>query len=61
MRIVAEEGWVVDRVVSEAEVQHQYSVGDWVRCLPQCCAERVATTVQTDIDAENYQWMTGPP
>jgi hypothetical protein len=58
MRGVAEgEG----RVGAEDEVQHQYSATEWAACLQECCAERVATTVQTDIDAENYQWMTGPP
>jgi hypothetical protein len=33
----------------------------WARRLRACCAAQVATTVQIDIDTENYQQKTGPP
>lgn len=33
----------------------------WGQRLQAYCAERVATTVPTDIDTENYQQRTGPP
>ena len=56
-----EGGWVVNRVVSEAEVVQQYSARNWTGYLRKCCAERVATTVRIDIDVENYQWKAGPP
>jgi hypothetical protein len=33
----------------------------WAQRLRVCCAARVATTVQIDIDTENNQQKTGPP
>ena len=58
--VVATE-WEGGPAVRESEVIQQDSTRYWGQRLQACCAERVATTEQTDIDTENYQQMTGPP
>ena len=56
--VVEEELGVAPVAWPEAEVMLQDSGGNlqWY-----CGDSQVATTVQTDIDTENYQRMAGPP
>ncbi len=63
-KIVVVGEWEADRIVIEAEMIQQYSAWRWKQeqqRLRGCCGALVATTVQTDIDIENYQTETGPP
>jgi hypothetical protein len=50
-----------DQSASEVEMIQKDSAKRWARRLRACCAAQVATTVQIDIDTENYQQKTGPP
>jgi hypothetical protein len=54
-------GWGRGQIASEVELLQTDSAKRWARRLRACCAAQVATTVQTDIDTENYQQKTGPP
>jgi hypothetical protein len=62
-KIVVEEELGEGQVASpEAEVMLQDSGKNWAQGLQRCYGDsQVATTVQTDIDTENYQRMAGPP
>jgi hypothetical protein len=53
--------WGASPTMWRSEVILQDSARYWGQRLQGCCAERVATTVPTDIDTENYQRGTGPP
>jgi hypothetical protein len=53
--------WEASPATGKSEVIQQDSARYWGQRLQACCAGRVATTVPTDIDTENYQRRTGPP